>query len=77
MTSETFLPNWLCRCSENYPQRLAVRYKDVRWTFAALEQQVTHLARQLAAIGVRPGSRVALLTLNGLPYVTCVHALLV
>lgn len=75
MTLDTLLPNWLTRCSENFPQHLAVRYKDVRWTFATLEQQVTRLARQLASIGVRPGSRVALLAANGLPYVTCVHAL--
>ena len=75
MTSDTLLPNWLIRCSENFPQHLAVRYKDVRWTFATLEQQVTHLAHQLATLGVRSGSRVALLATNGLSYVTCVHAL--
>jgi len=75
MTLDTLLPNWLTRCSENFPQHLAIRYKDAHWTFATLEQQVTRLARQLAAIGVRAGSRVALLATNGLPYVTCVHAL--
>jgi O-succinylbenzoic acid--CoA ligase len=75
MTLDTLLPNWLTRCSENFPQHLAVRYKDTHWTFAILEQQVTRLARQLAAIGVRPGSRVALLAANGLAYVSCVHAL--
>jgi o-succinylbenzoate---CoA ligase len=75
MTSDTLLPNWLVRCSENFPQHLAVRYKDVRWTFATLERQVTRLAHQLAMFGVRPGSRVALLATNGLPYITCVHAL--
>jgi O-succinylbenzoic acid--CoA ligase len=75
MTFDTLLPNWLTRSSENFPQHLAVCYKDVHWTFTMLEQQVMHLARQLAAIGVRSGSRVALLAANGLPYVTCVHAL--
>ncbi len=75
MTLDTLLPNWLTRCSENFSQHMAVHYKDAHWTFATLEQQVTHLARQLAAIGVRPGSRVALLATNGLSYVTCVHAL--
>lgn len=69
------LPDWLTRCSENFPQQIAVHYKDAHWTFATLEQQVTRLARQLAAIGVRSGSRVALLANNGLAYVTCVHAL--
>ena len=75
MTFDTLLPNWLTRSSENFPQHQAVCYQDVCWTFATLEQQVIHLARQLAAIGVRSGSRVALLAANGLPYVTCVHAL--
>ncbi len=75
MTLDTLLPNWLTRCSENFPQHPALRYKDACWTFAALEQQVTRLARQLATIGVRPGSRVALLASNGLSYVTFVHAL--
>lgn len=75
MIPDMLLPNWLIRSSENFPQHLAVRYKDVRWTFATLEQQVTRLARQLATLGVRSGSRVALLATNGLPYVTCIHAL--
>ncbi|MBV9616532.1 MAG: o-succinylbenzoate--CoA ligase [Ktedonobacteraceae bacterium] len=75
MTSDTLLPNWLTRCSENFPQHLAIHYKDVRWTFATLEFQATRLARQLASIGVRSGSRVALLAANGLPYVACVHAI--
>jgi o-succinylbenzoate---CoA ligase len=75
MTLDTLLPNWLTRCSENFPQHMAVYYQGVRWSFATLEQQVIHLARQLAALGTRPGSRVALLATNGLSYITCVHAL--
>jgi O-succinylbenzoic acid--CoA ligase len=75
MTLDTLLPNWLTRCSENFPQHMAVHYQDVHWSFATLEQQVIHLARQLAALGVRPGSRVALLATNGVSYITCVHAL--
>jgi o-succinylbenzoate---CoA ligase len=75
MTLDTLLPNWLTRCSENFPQHIAVQYQDVHWSFATLEQQVMHLAHQFAALGVRPGSRVALLATNGLSYVTCVHAL--
>src|SRR6266487_2615196 len=75
MASDTLLPDWLTRCAENFPQRLAIKCGQVQWTFAELEQQVTHLARQLAAIGIQSGSRVALLASNGSPYVTCVHAL--
>ncbi len=75
MASDTLLPDWLTRCAENFPQRLAIKCGQVQWTFAELEQQVTHLARQLAAVGIQSGSRVALLASNGSPYVTCVHAL--
>src|SRR6266516_1950486 len=75
MASDTLLPDWLTRCAENFPQRLAIKCGQVQWTFAELEQQVTHLARQLAAVGIQSGSRVALLASNGSPFVTCVHAL--
>ncbi len=75
MTSDTQLPDWLTRCAENFPQHLAVKWGDVQWTFAEMERQVIRLARQLATLGMRNGSRVALLAANGLPYVTCVHAL--
>ena len=75
MISDIQLSNWLTRSAENFPQRLAIKYEDVQWSFAEMERQVTRLARQLATLGVQHGSRVALLASNGLPYVACVHAL--
>lgn len=69
------LPDWLTRCAESAPERLAIHCGQVRWSFAELIRQVDRLARQLAAAGVGNGSRVALLALNGLAYVACVHAL--
>ena len=69
------LPDWLARCAEDPPHHLAIQCGEVRWSFAELDQQVTRLARQLAAIGVCQGKRVALLAANGLPYVVTVHAL--
>ncbi len=74
-TSHTFLPDWLARCAENSPGRLAVQCDQVQWSFAELDRRATKLARQLAALGMRPGNRVALLAANGLPYVAFVHAL--
>jgi O-succinylbenzoic acid--CoA ligase len=47
----------------------------VQWSFAQLDRQATRLARQLATMGVREGHRIALLAINGLPYVALVHAL--
>src|SRR5579883_1483700 len=71
----TLLPNWLMRCAENVPERLALCCGQLRWTFAELDRQAQHLARQLATLNVREGSRVALLAANSLAYVVFVHAL--
>lgn len=74
-TGASCLPDWLMRCAESAPERLAVHCGQVRWNFAELARQVDRLARQLAAAGVGGGSRVALLAANGLACVACVHAL--
>ena len=74
-TSNTFLPDWLARCAENRPGHLAVQCGQAQWSFAELDRQATRLARQLATVGVQEGHRVALLVVNGLPYVAFVHAL--
>jgi O-succinylbenzoic acid--CoA ligase len=72
---DVFLPDWLMRCAQYTPERLAVQCGLVRWSFADLARQADRLARQLAAAGVGVQSRVALLAANGLAYVACVHAL--
>src|SRR5581483_5239676 len=72
---KTLLPDWLTRCAESAPERLAVQCGQVRWSFAELGRQVERLARQLTTAGVVARSRVALLASNGLAYVACVHAL--
>ena len=74
-TLAPLLPDWLTRCAENLPAHLAVQCEQTRWSFAELANQVTGLAGQLAAAGVREKSRVALLAPNGLAYVVFVHAL--
>ncbi|GER86952.1 2-succinylbenzoate--CoA ligase [Dictyobacter vulcani] len=74
--AETHLPNWLQRSADNTPHKIAVSTPEISWSFTELNQQAMQLARQLATLGVRPGSRVALLASNGLPFVVCVHALM-
>jgi O-succinylbenzoic acid--CoA ligase len=74
--SETVLPNWLKRCAENNPQQIAISSQDAIWTFDDLHQQSIGLARQLATLGIHEGCRVAVLAGTGLPFVTCVHALI-
>ncbi|HET8912122.1 MAG TPA: AMP-binding protein, partial [Ktedonobacteraceae bacterium] len=70
------LPDWLMRCAENFPDRLALYFGPFSWSFAELDRQVTRLAQQLASLGIAEGMRVALLAGSGLPYVVCVHALM-
>lgn len=69
------LPDWLARCAENFPKRLALRCGEERWTFAELHQRSEQMARRLASIGVEEGSLVALLAVNSSGFVTIVHAL--
>ena len=73
--ADTILPNWLLRAAENFPDHLAIKCGEARWTFAQLDQQAIRLARQFAAAGVQAESRVAVLARNGLEYVATVHAL--
>lgn len=74
-TISPLLPNWLTRCAENIPTRLALQCGQTCWSFAELAHQTEKLAAQLTATGVGEQSRVALLAPNGLAYVTFVHAL--
>ncbi len=74
-TNDTLLPNWLTRCAENNPEKLAIKFEQIAWSFSTLERQATQLAYQLAGAGVREGERIALLAANGLPLVCLVHAL--
>jgi o-succinylbenzoate---CoA ligase len=74
-TSDILLPDWLTRCAENYPERLAVQCDQVQWSFTELDHQASRIARQLATSGVHEGNRIALLAANGLHYVAFVHAL--
>lgn len=73
--ASTLLPDWLKRSAQNYPSKRAITCGELRWTFSELDVQVNHLARQLATLDIGEQSRVGLLALNGLPYVTLVHAL--
>ncbi len=75
-TRDIILPNWLLRSAENFPDHLAIKCGDVRWTFAQLDRHAVYLAHQFAAAGVQAQSRVAILARNGLEYVVTVHALM-
>ena len=46
------------------PDRVALRFEGRHWTYAALAQAIDHETAALAASGVGPGDRVAILALN-------------
>lgn len=50
------------------PTRHALRFADQRLTFAEVEDRSTRVANALAACGVRPGDRVAIMMPNGMDY---------
>lgn len=69
------MPDWLAGQARASPHRLALVAGDVRWTFEELDRHAARTARQLASLGVRDGSRVALLLRGGASYVRLAHAL--
>ncbi len=69
------MPDWLACSAKHSPERLAIQYGTVQWSFAELNLQVTRMARQLATAGVQEGNRVAIVAANSLSYTACVHAL--
>ncbi|MEZ5825240.1 MAG: class I adenylate-forming enzyme family protein [Geminicoccaceae bacterium] len=58
----------------NTPNAIAVREGDVSYTYSAFEARVNRLASALATRGLRHGDRVAILSQNGIDYVTILMA---
>ncbi len=69
------MPDWLGRRAADLPHRLALAVGSERLSFGELDRCASRAARQLAGLGVREGSRVALLLRNGAPFVILTHAL--
>ncbi|MCH9682054.1 MAG: acyl--CoA ligase [Deltaproteobacteria bacterium] len=62
-----FLFDMLRADAETHPDKPAAIFPDDRITFSQLHQRSDHVAAALAARGVGPGDRVAILCDNGLP----------
>lgn len=69
------LPDWLAARAAAAPDAEAVVAPEGVLTFGGLDAEALSAARRLAAVGVAPGSRVALALGNGLPFVVLTHAL--
>src|SRR5215510_8672438 len=63
------------RAAARYGDRDAVLAGDERWSFRALDGLANAFTHHLAAQGVRPGDRVAVMTTNRVEFVAVVHAL--
>ncbi|BCJ85477.1 class I adenylate-forming enzyme family protein [Effusibacillus dendaii] len=74
-------PHTLCETLKNsarrFPDKIALVHGDQRITYAELQQQVYNMAYQLIhQYGVQKGDRVALLLMNGIPFVVGLYAAL-
>src|SRR5215471_11748688 len=63
------------RAAERYGDRDAVRAGDDAWSFRGLDGLANAFAQHLAAQGVRPRQRVAVMTTNRVEFVAAVHAI--
>ncbi len=68
------LPNWFRQRAYVTPDRLALVAGPERWTFRELNGRADRAARQLAALGLRQGDRLALLMRNSAQFAVLVHA---
>ncbi|MGH9018098.1 MAG: AMP-binding protein, partial [Acidimicrobiales bacterium] len=64
----------LDRSAKELGKRVALRSTEGSWTFAELDGRANALAHHLAAAGVGPGVRVAVLMANRVEFVAAVHA---
>ena len=71
---QQLIPDALRRAEKLYGHKLAVADGDTRFTYRELAARCRRLAGGLAAIGVEPGDRVAMLMANGHRYLECLVA---
>ncbi|MEK5232970.1 o-succinylbenzoate--CoA ligase [Lysinibacillus sp. FSL K6-0232] len=54
-------PNWILQRAYLTPHRTALKYKEQSWTFQQLNNVSLKRARQLAALGIQQGDRIAIM----------------
>jgi acyl-CoA synthetase (AMP-forming)/AMP-acid ligase II len=59
-----YITQALHRALQQYPERIASRFRDRQRTFREFADRVARLAGALQALGMQPGDRVAMLALN-------------
>ena len=68
------IPDWLHRRAAAHPDRPALLAPGATWSFAEISRRAAALAARLAALGLRPGDRLAVLAANCADYAALVHA---
>ncbi len=68
------VPDWLARRAVTHRGRPALTFGGTTWTFGHLDALAGNAAGALAALGIAPGDRVALLARNSPGFVVTVHA---
>ncbi len=73
--TDDFLPNWLKKRAELTPNRPAIEFEGLTYSFADLDYLVEKMAGKLAAKGLKAGDTSAILLRNHIDSVVCIHAL--
>ncbi len=71
---DRFVPDWLSRRARTHASATALRFGDLVWTFADLEERAAAGAASIAALSPDSAAPVALLAGNGPAFVATVHA---
>ncbi|WP_144513992.1 o-succinylbenzoate--CoA ligase [Bacillus sp. FJAT-22090] len=66
-------PNLLLKRASLTPDRIALRYNDVEWTFAQLSTKAIQFAEKLYTKGIEPGKRIAILASSNSQLVFVLH----
>ena len=69
------LPNWLMKRADITPDRPAIEFEGITYSFAELNGMVENMAGKLTAKGVEAGDSIALLLRNHIDSVVFIHAL--
>jgi fatty-acyl-CoA synthase len=74
VNGEHTIGRWLFDRARNTPGRVAIDFRDERWTYADLERRAARIAGALVERGVGRGDRVATLTANSPDHVALLFA---
>lgn len=75
MTFNQTLPNWLMQRAYLTPDRIALAFGDREISFYQLHSQVMNTAARLQTLGIKRGTKVAILSHNSVEMIELIHSL--